>query len=166
MSLIILNGPTGTGKNTISTLIAKKRKKCAIIDFDQLRMMFVQPHKAPWQGEEGHFQQILGVEHACLLSKSFIEKDFDVIVLDVLSEETANIYKNKLKEYRPQLILLLPSWEEIQHRNKTRPPRLTDDELLMVYQQQTQIEIYDQKIDNTNMSPEEVAEIINKLIDS
>lgn len=164
MSLIILNGPTGTGKNTISTLIAKKRTKCAVIDFDVLRNMFVTPHKAPWEGEEGHAQQLMGVNHACMLAADFLEHDFDVILLDVLSDETAEIYREKLKKYNPQLILLLPTFDEIKRRNLTRPPRLTAAELEMVYKQQTELSVFDMKIDTTELSAEEVAEQVELIM--
>src|SRR5260221_38596 len=162
MKLIILNGPTGTGKNRISTLIGKKRQHCSGIDFDVLRNMFAQPHKAPWEGEEGRQQQLLGVKQACLLVRSFLENNFDVILLDVLSDETAQIYQENLQQFSPKLVLLLPTFAEIQRRNLTRPPRLTDDELKMVYEQQTQLKIFDQKIDNTYLSAEEVAEMVNE----
>lgn len=164
MSLIILNGPTGTGKNTISALIAKQRTNCAVIDFDVLRNMFAHPHKTPWDGEEGHKQQLLGVEHACLLAKSFLQNGFDVIILDVLSNETAKIYKERLSEFAPLLVLLLPTFAEIKNRNLTRPPRLTAAELEMVYQQQTQLTVFDHKIDNSLLSAEEVAAQLNDLM--
>ena len=69
-------------------------------------------------------------------------------------------YKDNLNEFEPKLVLLLPTWEEIVRRNKIRERRLTDEELEMVYKQQVDLKIFDEKIDNTNLSPEEVA---NKL---
>lgn len=165
MNLILLTGPTGTGKNTISEIIAKKRDKCAVIDFDVLRNMFRKPHKTPWDGEAGFKQNILGVEHACMLAKSLLDNGYDVIVLDVLYDETVNLYKEKLKEYNPTLVLLLPTWKEIKRRNETRPPRLKSEELEMVYKQQSELQVYDKKIDNTNLSPEVVAIQIMELMD-
>jgi len=164
MALIILNGPTGAGKNTISAIIAKKRTRCAVVDFDDIRKMFVKPHKTPWDGEEGLSQQLLGVNHACLIAQSFLENKFDVILLDVLSEETAKIYKDKLRKYSPKLIFILPSFDEIERRNTTRPPRLTNQELEMVYKEQAQLKTFDHKIDNSLMSADEVAGKVNKLM--
>jgi|SRR3989344_2663274 len=164
MNLIILNGPTGTGKNTIAEIVAQKREKCAVIDFDVLRNMFRKPHKTPWDGEAGYKQNVLGLEHACMLAKSFLDNGYDCIILDVLYDETANLYKEKLKEYKPVLVLLLPTWEEIKRRNETRPPRLKAEELEMVYKQQSELQVYDKKIDNTDLSPEEVALKIVELM--
>ena len=162
--MLILNGPTGTGKNTIAEIVSKKTERSVVIDVDLLRLMVKNPHKAPWQGEEGKHQQLLGVSNACLLAKEFIKNGFSVIILDVLSDETAKLYKDNLNEFKPKLVLLLPTWEEIVRRNKTRERRLTDDELEMVYKQQADLKTFDEKIDNTNLSPEEVAEKIQIII--
>ena len=162
--MLILNGPTGTGKNTIAEIVSKKTERSVVIDVDLLRLMVKNPHKAPWQGEEGKYQQLLGVSNACLLAKEFIKNGFSVIILDVLSDETAKLYKDNLNEFKPKLVLLLPTWEEIVRRNKTRERRLTDDELEMVYKQQADLKTFDEKIDNTNLSPEEVAEKIQIII--
>ena len=162
--MLILNGPTGTGKNTIAEIVSKETERSVVIDVDLLRLMVKNPHKAPWQGEEGKHQQLLGVSNACLLAKEFIKNGFSVIILDVLSDETAKLYKDNLNEFKPKLVLLLPTWEEIVRRNKTRERRLTDDELEMVYKQQADLKTFDEKIDNTNLSPEEVAEKIQIII--
>lgn len=164
MKLIILNGPTGVGKNTIAEILAQRLDRCAVIDFDVLRNMFRKPHKTPWDGEAGYTQNLLGVTHACMLAKSFLENDYDCLLLDVLSDETASLYKENLKEYHPTLVFLLPSYEEIQRRNKSRPPRLTDEELHMVYKQQQSLTIYDKKIDTSTLSPDEVATMVLALL--
>lgn len=158
MNIIILTAPAGAGKNTISEILAKKRERCAVIDFDVLRNMIRQPHKAPWEGEEGYKQNILHLNHACILAKKFAEEQFDVVILDVITNETAKLYKETLKDYKPKIILLFPTFEEIKRRNTTRPPRLTDQELKMVYSWQKKLTLYDEKIDNTNLNPEEVAD--------
>jgi chloramphenicol 3-O-phosphotransferase len=164
MNLMILNGPTGTGKNTIAEIVAQGRDRCAIIDYDVLRNMFRKPHLTPWEGEAGHRQNVLGLEHACILAKSFLMNGYDCLILDVLSDETAGLYRELLKEYNPQLIHLLPSFEEIVRRNGTRPPRLTDEDLKMVYDGQRQLRAFDTQIDNTHLSPEEVADAVLQLM--
>jgi hypothetical protein len=76
-----------------------------------------------------------------MLAKSYLANEFDCVVLDVLSDETASLYKQQLREFHPRRVLLLPSFEEIVRRNGTRPPRLTDEHLHMVYQGQTQLKV-------------------------
>lgn len=55
--ILILTGPPAAGKSTLGPLIAKQRRRCAVIDVDWVRAMLVQPHIAPWLGEEGMAQQ-------------------------------------------------------------------------------------------------------------
>ncbi len=58
--MLILSGPTAAGKNTVGRVLAQRRRRCAVVDFDAVRAMFVQPHRAPWQGTEGRAQHLLG----------------------------------------------------------------------------------------------------------
>lgn len=163
MSVIILTGPPGAGKNTISEILAQKRGACAVVDVDQVRWMVINSHKAPWEGEEGHRQQQLGVKNACMLAKSFSHNGFDVIITDVLSDETAKIYLAKLNESIPKIVLLIPTREEIDRRNTIRPPRLKEGEIANLYEEQLRLKIYDEKIDNSSLTAEEAAEKINQL---
>lgn len=164
MSLVILNGPTGTGKNTVAGIIARRRERCAVIDYDDLRNQFRTPHLTPWDGEAGRRQNILGLEHACMLAKSFVANGYDCLILDVLNDETATLYRELLAGHDPVLVHLLPTWEEIVWRNETRPPRLTDAELRMVYEGQERLSVYDVRIDTTDMTPEETAEHVLALM--
>ncbi len=45
--MLILSGPTAAGKNTVGRVLAQRRRRCAVVDFDAVRAMFVQPHRAP-----------------------------------------------------------------------------------------------------------------------
>ena len=155
MSIIILTGPAASGKNTISKILAQKKRECAIIDVDAVRQMYVQPHKAPWDGEEGKSQQILGVENACFLAKSFAKNDINVVILDVLTDETANLYKKNLGAVK--IILLMPVFAEAQKRFKERPPTISDEEFKMIYQWEENLTVFDEKIDNTVLSTEDTA---------
>ena len=71
--IVILSGPTRAGKNTVAGELAQQIPRCAIVDVDVLRSMVFRPHKAPWDGEEGRFQQHLGVKNACRLARSVID---------------------------------------------------------------------------------------------
>ncbi|HEY4387371.1 MAG TPA: hypothetical protein VGN34_23195 [Ktedonobacteraceae bacterium] len=137
--------------------LAHRLQRCAVIDVDLVRWMVVQPHKAPWDGEEGKRQQILGVRNTCLLTQSFLEANLTVLILDVLSHETATLYKELLGTSAPKVILLLPTFAEIIERNRIRP-RLTDEELSLLYEQSMQFTLYDEKVDNTNVSSEQLVE--------
>lgn len=161
MKVTILTGPAASGKNAVSQAIAEKSVKCAVIDVDIVRWMYRVPHKAPWEGDEGKEQQRLGVANACILAKQFLSKNIDVIILDVLQDDTANLYRELLNEYSPKIVLLLPTYEEAHKRFTNRPHTIAEDEFKLVYKWQEELTIYDKKIDNTNLSIEEtVMEII------
>ena len=114
MSITILTGPAASGKNTISKILAKKKERCAVIDVDTVRQMYVQPHKAPWDGEEGKAQQRLGVENTCLLTKNYSQQNIDVVILDVLTDGTANLYKKNLGEVKIILLIVAICFYKLQ----------------------------------------------------
>lgn len=116
MSLIVLNGPTGTGKNTISDIVAQCRERCAVIDYDDLRNVFRKPHLTPWGGEAGRRQNVLGLEHACGLARKFVDNWYNCIFHEMLSDEPATLYKGLPFELDPMLIHLLPKREAIVQR--------------------------------------------------
>jgi adenylate kinase family enzyme len=160
VTALILTGPPAAGKNTIAALVAKRFNRCAVIDVDIVRWMVLQPHKAPWDGEEGKAQQRLGVQNTCLLAKSFIGAGFNVILLDVLTDETAHLYTNELKKFELKIVLLLPTLAEIKKRNSIRGKRITDDEVEMLYNWQKHLSVYDTRIDNSDLTAEDAADQI------
>jgi predicted kinase len=153
MSLLILTGPPAAGKNTIAEVYVKTHLKCAVIDVDDVRQMLKKPHRAPWEGKAGHRQQLLGARNAIVLTKNFIEAEgVDVLILDVLTEETARMYKRQLAKYHPKIILLSPSLGEVQKRNVKRGLTLKPKEILNLFEQQSRFALYDLKIDNSRLS--------------
>jgi hypothetical protein len=157
MSILILTGPPASGKNSVAPLIARQRERCAIIDVDQVRWMLVQPHAAPWEGEEGKRQCRFGVENACLLAARFAEDDCDVIVLDFLWDYTVGIYQQRLAQYSPKIVQLMPSLTETLRRNHMRG-WLPAHEVEMLYVLMERFTDYDEKIDNTEMTVEKLAQ--------
>lgn len=93
MSTLLLTGPPGAGKNTVAEVLARKRKLCAVIDVDIVRCMVLQPQHAPWDGEEGRRQVALGVRNTCMLANSFRAEGCDVVILDVIDDETFALYQ-------------------------------------------------------------------------
>ena len=126
--------------------------------------MFVNPHQPPWAGEEGKAQQFLGVKQVCSLAENFGEAGWEVIILDVLSTETVKIYRHLLFQNNLKIVQLLPSFEELNQRFYQRGACLTDNELKMVYEEQSDFTDYDLRIDNTEVSPDKVTEIIFHLL--
>lgn len=155
--ILILTGPPAAGKSTLGPLIAKQLERCAVIDVDWVRAMVVQPHTAAWLGEEGMAQLRLGAKNACTLAHNFIAEGYNVVILDVLTDDTAAIYRTHLALLDHQIVLLLPSLMASLHRNQTRGQWLTDDEVRLLYQWEEALSIYDRKIDNTTQPANELA---------
>jgi broad-specificity NMP kinase len=155
--MLIITGPTAAGKNTVAMQLARQRGRCAVVDFDLVRRMFVQPHEPPWAGEEGRAQQVLGVHQVCSLAEGFVAAGWEVIILDVLSDMTADIYYLRLGRFLPRVVQLLPTFSELSRRFHERGPVLTEEELKVVYEEQIEYTKYDLRIDNTRLEPQEVA---------
>ncbi|MDP9314912.1 MAG: hypothetical protein M3R24_29260 [Chloroflexota bacterium] len=161
--MLILTGPTAAGKNTIGHMLAHQRPRCAVVDFDLVRAMFVQPHRAPWQGQEGRQQHLLGVDLVSQLAHGFAMAGWDVIILDVLTDEITHQYRTRLAPFTCTIVQLLPTFAEVKRRFDERGPVLTDAELVMVYEQQVAYAQYDYRLDNTVLSPAQVAMQIMSL---
>src|SRR5262245_36337532 len=101
MKLItLITGPAASGKNTIAKVyVGQFCERCALIDGDVVRQMLHQPHVAPWDEREGLIQHRLGVHNNCLLAKSFMAADCEVVILDVLWADLAQRYREELPDY-------------------------------------------------------------------
>lgn len=165
MGILILTGPPASGKNSIAPHIAKQRNRCAIIDVDQVRWMLVQPHAAPWEGEEGKRQMHFGVENACLLATRFADAGNDVIILDFLWDYTSGIYQDRLAAYHLKIIQLMPTRAEILRRNVDRGGWLPPHEVEMLYDFAQAMHSYDLQIDNTSIPFEHLATRLAAYLD-
>lgn len=155
--MLFLTGPTAAGKNTVANLVAQSINRCAIVDYDLIRRMFVKPHLPPWAGEEGLAQHRLGAKLVSDVALGFQRAGWTVIVLDVITNQVFPVYKKMLSAVPVTIIQLLPSLEENVRRFYERGPVLTHEEFLYVYETQVEFRHADQRIDTTLMTAEEVA---------
>jgi len=156
-AILILTGPPAAGKSTIGPLIAQRMARCIVIDVDLLRAMVMQPHVAPWRGKAGMAQLRLGAQNACAVAQNAVEAGFHVIILDLLTDETATLYQRALHGIEHKVVLLLPSLAESLQRNQLRGQFLTDDEVRLLYRWQQRLTQYDQKLDNTAITADRIA---------
>ena len=150
--ILILTGPPAAGKTTVGPLLAAQLERCAVVDVDQVRAMVVQPHIAPWRGAAGMAQLRLGAHNACILARNFVSAGFAVVLLDVLTDATAQLYRTALADLEHRIVLLLPTLQTVIQRNQARGQWLTDAEVELLYQWQQTLTVYDDKFDNTNLS--------------
>lgn len=162
--ILIITGPPAAGKSTIGPLLAKALPRCAVIEVDWLRKMIVQPHIAPWRGEAGRAQLRLGAANACVVARNCVAAHFAVVILDVLTDETAQLYRTALAELSHHIVLLLPSKTVAVLRNQTRGQFLTDDEVELLYAWQERLTSYDQKIDNSMLPAEALVQQLLEIM--
>ena len=157
-SITILTGPSAAGKNTIGYTYAQKfSTHCAVIDGDQVRWMYTQPHIAPWDGEAGLRQHQIGARHGAMLARSFNALGLEVILLDVLWANLPMIYRTELSSLPLRIVRLLPTLDECLRRHHQRRPTISDDEVKWTYNHSAALTDFDLTLDSTGLSAEEVA---------
>jgi predicted kinase len=128
---LVLTGGPAVGKTTTAHGIAKARPRCAVVDVDDVRQRIVAVAAAPWQGSEGERQQRLGVTNTCALAKDFLVAGVEVVIADVLSPETAELYGRELPGCL--IVHLIVARAEALRRAVTRTVWLTDAEFAALY---------------------------------
>lgn len=162
MTILLLTGPPASGKTTIAASMAERDAgSLAIIEVDYLRHMVVQPHAAPWDGEEGQRQQLLGVLNACELAQNFDVSGFHVLIVDAITNETAIRYREELAL---TIVRLLPNWEQTMIRSQSRDEPLKFRERELLYEQQKALAEVDLTIDNSSLAPNTVADHLEQLL--
>jgi hypothetical protein len=85
--IIVISGLPGSGKSTISTLLAQRLGRCAHVEADALQALIVAGDQQPtFQGtsDEAARQLQLRLANACLLARSFVEAGFFAIIDEII----------------------------------------------------------------------------------
>jgi predicted kinase len=139
---LLLTGPPAAGKSTTARVLADALPLAAMIDVDDLRQLVVAGHAAPWDGPAGLVQQRIGVENACDLARRFASSGIEVVIADVLTPRTAELYRERLPSVL--IVQLRISLDEARRRAGMRPVYLTDDEFALLHREQpTDVQLYD-----------------------
>jgi len=118
----------------------------ALVDVDDVRQLVIGGHAAPWEGDAGRRQQLLGVENACELARRFLNARVDVVLADVLTPETIVTYRKRLTDL--MIIGFRISWPEAERRAAQRPRHLTPAELERLHRDEHRYNLsYDHVID-------------------
>lgn len=132
---LVLTGPPAVGKSSAARSLAEARSRCAVIEVDDLRQLVRTGAAAPWDGEEGARQRLLGVRNACSLAVNFLTDNIDVVITDVLTPDTAETYRELLPGCL--LIRLSAPLGETQRRAATRHVWLTTAEFDALHEHDT-----------------------------
>jgi predicted kinase len=129
---LILAGGPAVGKSVTARALAEGRPRCAFIDVDDVRQLVVTGAAAPWEGREGWEQQRLGVTNACSLARNFLAMGIEVVVADVLTPETCDLYRCELPGCL--IVHMTVGFPEAMRRAASRKVWLTDDEFRMLHE--------------------------------
>src|SRR3989344_2694990 len=115
--IVAITGPTGSGKSTVASKLAKQIEKCVNIDADHLKHMVVSGFiydKSP----DGIKQWELLGENIGLLAYNFQEAGYNVIINGYINEPA---WKNIAKHIDlTHKFLLLPHLDKVKSRDKER----------------------------------------------
>ncbi len=124
---LVLTGPPAVGKSSAARSLAARLPRCAVIEVDDLRRLVQAGAAAPWEGDAGARQRQLGARNACALAANFLAEDIDVVITDVLTPDTAALYREELPGCR--VVRLRAPLDETRRREATRQRWLTTAEL-------------------------------------
>jgi predicted kinase len=143
---LLLTGPPAAGKSTTARGLVDALPLAAMIDVDDLRHLVLAGHAAPWDGPAGLVQQRIGVENACDLARRFASSGIEVVIADVLTPRTAELYRERLPAVL--IVHLRISLAEARRRATQRPVYLTDAEFELLHRPQVDdVTRYDDVID-------------------
>ena len=158
---LLLTGGPAAGKSATALRLAESSPRAAVIDVDDLRHLVVTGHAAPWDGDEGRRQQRIGVENACDLAARYLRSSIEVVLSDVLSPETAALYRRLL----PGVVVVqlrLPL-AEARRRAALRPVYLTDEEFDTLHARQTDGVGADHLLDVGSLTLSEQVDAVTRL---
>lgn len=130
--------------------LAQRLGRTAIVDSDVLHQMVELEANAG----DGRW---LGALNACALAENFADAGCHVVVVETLSDELAEFYRAHLAEHQLRVVQLMPGEEEIHRRLISRTDYLARGDIDLSYAQQKQFTAYDELIDNTTLTPGDVA---------
>ncbi len=159
---LVLTGGPAVGKTVTGRALAASRPRAAFIDVDDVRQLVVAGGEPPWRGEEGRAQQTLGVLNAGCLARRFVGAGFDVVVVDVLTPRTAELYRRELRGC--VVVHLVVSPREAARRAATRPAWLTADEFDALHRaDRAAPPAADHRLDVTQLSAEEQVAAVERV---
>lgn len=158
---LLLTGGPAVGKTVVARTLAEITPRTAYLDVDDIRQLVKNGAVAPWHGDEGIAQQLLGVENAAALTRNFTGAGFNVTITDGVNSKTLAIYRRLLPEVL--VIRLSLSLEEARRRAGTRRVCLSDEEFETLHREQVDALAVDHQLDVTHLDQAEQLEQVRAL---
>lgn len=157
--LFIITGPAGVGKTTISNKLASSLSKSVLIEGDTVYNFFVGGRISPWK-ENAPIE--LFWENCIYLINSYLEKGYDVVFNYIISDENLKLLKEKFKNYKIVLKVLLTDKNTLLERDKEREEDCQMKERCLVLLNQFKNYNFDKKdiIDTSNLTVKEITNLL------
>jgi predicted kinase len=127
--VVLFGGPAGAGKSTLARAWCESRPRAVHIELDAVRSLIVGGFVDPQEpGAEQSRQYEAAVRACCALARSYIASGFDVALDDVLTPEAFEArWRRELVGLRWQVLIILPSLDEVLRRSRRREKRVEED---------------------------------------
>ena len=165
-TLYIITGPAGVGKTTISKGLAKRCKKSALIEGDDIYHQVVGGYVQAWK-YGNHLKTFWKI---CINTiKIYLEDGFDVVFNYIVTPENIQLIKSSIQNYNIKFIVLLTDESTLLSRDKQRPIDCQMNERCLTLLNNFKNRKYSPNniLDTTNLSVDEtlnIIEIDNKFI--
>lgn len=163
-NFIFILGAQGAGKTTLARIL-KQKLNSTHIDFDWIRGFHL---NATWSNTSVS-EETMSLENLSLLLKNYVKHGYQNVIVSGLSKENISLL-DALKDYRSILFTLYLTDDQILKErvlNETRDSGFRDFEASIasnkILRNETPSEI-ENKIDNTNQTPEETAQQIVEIL--
>jgi adenylylsulfate kinase-like enzyme len=168
--VILFNGPPGVGKTTLALECAKRAKRGAYSDVDEIRNFIKggkvsarDPNKNKKEFEE---QRLLAVENIACLARNFVNNGYSYFISDLVKlPSVINKYSEGMQGLSFFHVLLLPSMNENISRDLNRLPEQVHgkDTITRIYNEFTNVKFQNAIIiDSTGLSIDQTLEEILK----
>lgn len=158
-TLYIITGPAGVGKTTISKGLAKRCKKSALIEGDDIYHQVVGGYVQAWKSGN-HLKTFWKI---CINTiKIYLEDGFDVVFNYIVTPENIQLIKSSIQNYNIKFIVLLTDESTLLSRDKQRPIDCQMNERCLTLLNNFKNRKYSPNniLDTTNLSVDETLNII------
>ena len=165
-TLYIITGPAGVGKTTISKGLAKRCKKSALIEGDDIYHQVVGGYVQAWKSGN-HLKTFWKI---CINTiKIYLDDGFDVVFNYIVTPENIQLIKSSIQNYNIKFIVLLTDESTLLSRDKQRPIDCQMNERCLTLLNNFKNRKYSPNniLDTTNLTVDEtlnIIEIDNKFI--
>ena len=158
-TLYIITGPAGVGKSTISQILAKKSKKSALVEGDDIYHQVVGGYAQAWK-PENHLKTFWKI---CINTiKIYLDDGFDVVFNYIVTPQNVDLIKSSIQNYNIRFVILLTDESTLLARDKQRPIDCQMNERCITLLNAFKNRNYNLKniLDTSNLSIDETLNII------